>query len=116
MACCGEYEGARSDSDAGGSWEDGAAVVAGDVTVLVFVVAPDRMVVPLMPLWDKESSSFLSRRTSRTRKVDVGFATVAHVHGRRTVDSEDAVDGCWGWGSMIFGATGGAAEDACRML
>jgi len=50
MACCGEYELARSDSDAGGNLEAGDVVVVIIAVVLVLVIAPDRMFVPFMPL------------------------------------------------------------------
>ena len=48
MACCGMYELARSDSDAGESCEVGVGV---DVDV---VTGPERMRVPFMPLWNKD--------------------------------------------------------------
>jgi hypothetical protein len=99
MACCGVYELARSDSDAGGSLEVGDVVVVIVVVVLVLVIAPDRMLVPFMPLWDKD------RSTS-------GFATVAHVNeksrGTRSFEVEVRSSrrdvGISGWGMRIADA------------
>jgi hypothetical protein len=93
----------RSDSDAGGSLEVGVVVVVivVEVEVLVpvpvLVIAPDRMLDPFMPLWDKDGWS-----TS-------GFATVAHVNEKsRSFEVEVPLSrrdvGISGWGRWIADA------------